>query len=131
MRPVTVPNRFGGSRTYYSYSTGAVLDRPWVQPGLSRIPLRVMYDQARAAGVPFLAFPSTAEYTLPTELARLAGSAATGGPLPQGANRREILRNYGHVSSNHDSIGMAPQLGTGQQRMWHRTIYDNQPGRAK
>lgn len=131
VRPVTIPNRAGGSRTYYSYSTGAVLDRPWVQPGLSRIPLRVMYDQARAAGVPFLAFPSGADYALPAGLAQLAGSAATGGPLPEGANRREILRNYGHVSSNHDSIGMAPQLGTGRQRMWHRTIYPNQPGQAK
>ena len=131
VRPVTIPNRAGGSRTYYSYSTGAVLDRPWVQAGLSRIPLRVMYDQARAAGVPFLDFFTGPEYALPAGLAQLAGSAATGGPLPEGANRREILRNYGHVSANHDGIGMGPQLGTGRQRMWHRTIYPNQPGQAK
>ena len=116
---------------YYTFTTGARLNRPWVQPGLSRIPLRIMYDKALAADVPFLDFPSGGDYAVPDELSQLAGTLASGGAMPSIANQREILRNYGHVSSNFGSIGMEPQLGTGAQRMWHRTIYRNDTGQAR
>lgn len=115
----------------YSYSTGAILNRPWVEVGLSRIPLRIMYDRALAAGVPFLSFPAGDNYTIPSDLAALAGGLCQGGEMPSPANKREILRNFGHVSANLSSIGMAPQTGTGSQRLWHRTIYPNVSGEAK
>lgn len=131
VRQVVIPNRFAGATIHYSYNVGAMLERPWVEVGLSRIPLKIMYDQALAAGVPFLSFPTGGEYQIPPTLAGLAGSLPNGGPLPGAANTREILRNYGHVSANYGSIGMSPQEGTGSQRMWHRTIYPNDTGEAK
>lgn len=131
VREVIIPNRFAGVTTRYSYNVGAMLERPWVEVGLSRIPLKVMYDQAVAAGVPLLSLPTGGEYQIPPALATLAGSLPNGGPLPVTRQTREILRNFGHVSSNYGSIGMAPQEGTGSQRMWHRTIYPNDTGEAK
>ncbi len=117
----------------YTFSTGAILDRPWVEVGLSRIPLRIMYDKALAAKVPLLPFRTDAEYVIPAPLAQLAGSLATGGAMPSVANQREILRNYGHVSSDLSvtEVGMSPQLGTAGQRLWHRTVYPNEVGKAK
>ncbi|MEP4198653.1 MAG: DUF2235 domain-containing protein [Aliishimia sp.] len=126
-----VSDRRGGWHTRYTYATGAELNRPWVQVGLSRIPLKIMYDQGKAVSVPFTALPTGGEYQIPGPLSTLAGSLENGGALPTGTNRREILRNYGHVSSNLNKIGMRPQLGVGNQRMWHRTIYPNDAGQAK
>lgn len=122
-----------GFTTYvrYTFTTGAMLDRPWVEVGLSRIPLKIMYKRAVAAGVPLLAFPTGAQYTIPSRLKTLAGALCEGGAMPSTANQREILRNYGHVSANLSSVGMGPQLGTGKQRMWGRTIYWNKVGKAK
>lgn len=131
IRTVRVSDGRGGVHIRYTYTTGAMLERPWVEVGLSRIPLRIMYDQAVATGVPFLSFPTGGEYRLPAPLAAQAGSLPSGGPLPGTAATREILRNYGHVSANLDSIGMSPQQGTASQRMWHRTVYRNEPGEAK
>lgn len=130
LRPVRI-RRGGHVFTRYMFTTGAILNRPWVKVGLSRIPLRIMYDRAVAAGVPFLSFPSGTDYKLPNELGGFAGSFATGGALPSSENQRKILRNYGHVSANFSSTGMSPQLGKNGQRLWHRTIYWNQSGKAK
>lgn len=134
IRRVVVNDRRGGSFVRFTYTTGAILDRDWVRVGLSRIPLRIMYDRAVAAGVPFLSFPSgtgAEEYTVPRDLADLAGSFATGGALPSAANQRRILHKFGHVSADLDKIGMGPQTGSGAQRMWHRTIYPNDASKAK
>jgi hypothetical protein len=130
IRVVTVQYRL---RTFvrYTYTTGAILDRPWVQVGLSRIPLKIMYNRAVAAGVPFLVFPVGENYTPPAALKALAGALCDGGAMPALDKQREILRNYGHVSANLDSIGMAPDVGGGQRRRWHRTRYPNKPGQAK
>lgn len=115
----------------YSFTTGAIMNRPWVRIGLSRIPLRIMYDRAVAAGAPFLSFPTGGEFVVPGPLRALAGAHSDGGPLPPLANQKEILRNYGHISSNFDSIGMDPLRGVVGQRYWHRVIYENKPGLAK
>lgn len=131
LRTTYTYSRSGAVQTQYLVETGAILDRPWVRIGLSRIPLRIMYDRARAANVPFLSFPTGREYQVPPRLAELAGSHATGGPLPAQARQREILREFGHVSANLSSIGMEPQRGGAGQRMWVRTSYPNNPNRAK
>lgn len=115
----------------YTYTTGAIMDRPWVRIGLSRIALRIMYDRAVAAGVPFLSFPTGDQFAVPGPLRALAGSYSGGGPLPSAANQREILRNYAHISANFDSTGMSPLPGTTGQGLWHRVVYPNRPGLAK
>ncbi len=117
---------WGSSLRIYTFEEGERLDRPWVQPGLSRIPLRIMYEDAQKAGVPFLPFPADEpEYTVPPELEALAPGMAQGGPTPPPAQTREILRNFGHVSSNYGKIGMSPD------KNFERVVYPNQPGKAK
>ena len=128
----TVTYRAGFSiHRRYTFTTGAIMDRPWVRIGLSRIALRIMYDRAVAAGVPFLSFPTGGQFAVPGPLRALAGAYSDGGPLPSAANQREILRNYAHISSNYDSVGMAPLPGASGQDLWRRVIYPNQPGLAK
>lgn len=117
---------FGSSSRTYTFEEGERLDRPWVQPGLSRIPLRIMYEDAKKAGVPFRVFrDDEAEYSVPPELEELAPGMAQGGPTPPPAQTREILRNFGHVSSNYDKIGMSPD------KQFVRVVYPNEPGKAK
>ena len=108
----------------YQFSVRQVLSRPWVQPGLSRIAMRIMYDQAVSASVPFLAYPSTTEYAVPAPIAAVGAKLIGGGALTD-AERRSLLRNYGHVSSNAGATGMAAE--TTHQRV----IYPNQPGQAQ
>lgn len=129
--PSAIRTVYSRGMVTYTYTTGGIMDRPWVQVGLSRIPLRIMYDRAVAAGAPFLSFPTSDEYNPPPGLQDLAGDFCRGGAMPPLATQREILRNYGHVSSNYDKIGMKPQLGVERQRMWHRTVYPNDSSQAK
>ncbi len=116
---------FGPGPMTYTYQTGAVLNRPWVQPGLNRIPLRIMYDKAIAKSVPFNSFPTSANYMIPPALAALAGSLPQDGPLPSGAAARAILRNYGHVSASFDRVGMSPEPN------FVRITYENEASKAK
>lgn len=130
IRAVTYQAGFQIHRRYV-FTTGAIMDRPWVRIGLSRIALRIMYDRAVAAGVPFLSFPTGEQFTVPKPLRDLAGAYSDGGSLPPVANQREILRNYAHISANYDSVGMSPLPGTAGQELWHREVYPNKPGLAK
>lgn len=114
----------GPARTLYEVDVAGYIDRPWVQPGLSRIPLRIMYDDALRAGVPFLPFPGTGEYRIPEGLQSVGAKLSSGQRLSE-AERRHTLRNYGHISAHHNSIGMSAD------RNYTRTVYPNQPGRAK
>lgn len=126
--PITtryIGGAMGGGSMIWSYNTGARLVRPWVEVGLSRIPLRIMYDQGLASEVPFTSFPTGNDYTVPAGLEALAPGMSTGGATPGGASKRAMLRNYGHVSANHGSIGMAPDTN------FVRIIYPNDSGKAK
>lgn len=108
----------------YSFETRRVLSRPWVQVGLSSIPLKIMYNDAVANAVPFLALPTSGAYAVPAALSSVAGTLIGGGNLGA-AERRSLLRNYGHVSANVGSTGMAAEPN-------HvRVVYPNQTGRAK
>ena len=113
----------GGATTVYHFRFDKRLSRPWVQIGLSRIPLRIMYDKAKEAGVPFRAFGSTGEYTVPPGLRPVASKLVGGGSLTAAENRF-VLRNYGHISANIGAIGMSPEDD-------HvRVEYDNRASRA-
>ncbi len=101
-----------------------VLDRPWVQPGMARIALKIMYDKAMAQNVPFVGMPATEEYTIPQGLKPMGDTLVAGGAASQ-AQKHEALRNYGHVSSSEWRLGM------GAEADHRRVIYPNQPGLAK
>jgi hypothetical protein len=108
----------------YSFLVMQVIDRPWVRPGLSRIALRMMYDKAKARGVPFTTFLATEEYTIPADLARMADRLIAGGEATV-AEKHAALQNFGHVSANEDTIGM------GGEPSRVRVEYDNQASLAK
>ena len=125
VRTQVVYGMMGSSQVLYTFETGERLNRPWVLPGLSRIPLRMMYEDAKKTDVPFTSFPSGTEFTPPAALQALAPGMAMGGPTPAADKVREMLRNYGHVSSNYDSIGMSPDVN------FIRVTYPNKPAEAK
>ncbi|ATG48884.1 rhs element Vgr protein [Celeribacter ethanolicus] len=108
----------------YSYTTAARLDRDWVELGLSRIPLAMMYDAATAAGVPLDTLPTGGEYEIPAELADMAGTMRAGG-TPDEATKRAALFKFGHMSSNFDKIGMSPEPA------FKRSVDYNIAGKAK
>lgn len=108
----------------YIYTTAARLDRPWVQLGLSRIPLAMMHDAAVAGGVPLDQLPTGGQYAIPPALATMAVTMRAGG-TPSPEQKRAALREFGHMSSNFDKIGMSPEPG------FRRSIDPNQPGKAK
>ncbi|TWI36039.1 T6SS phospholipase effector Tle1-like catalytic domain-containing protein [Paracoccus sulfuroxidans] len=114
----------GIQQKVYSFEYGKRLSRPWVQIGLSRIPLRIMYDKALAQGAPLLSFPGGGEFAIPSGLAAVSGKLIAGQSLNQ-AETRHTLRNFGHVSANAGTIGMSAESN-------HvRVVYPNQPGQAK
>lgn len=114
----------GPPRTLYEVDTASYIDRPWVQPGLSRIPLRIMYNDAVRASVPFLPFSDRGEYRVPQGLQTIGAKLIAGQTLTE-PERRHTLRNYGHISAHYNIIGM------NADRNYTRTVYPNQPGRAK
>lgn len=114
----------GGKLKTYYFEYGQRLSRPWVQIGLSRVALRMMYDTAMSEQVPFLAYPDDPEFTLPPDLQALGQKLISGATLSQ-TERRYVLRNFGHVSSQSGSMGMAPD------RDHRRIIYPNEPAQAR
>ncbi|PZO65872.1 MAG: rhs element Vgr protein [Paracoccus denitrificans] len=114
----------GPPRQMYEVDSSGYIDRPWVQPGLSRIPLRIMYNDALRAGVPLTAFPDGAQYRVPAGLQPVAAKLIAGASLSE-AERRSTLRNFGHISANRDNFGMWADSN------YTRVVYPNQPGKAK
>ena len=117
-------SRTGNLSYLYEYTVTPRLHRPWVQIGLSRIALRIMYDKAVAQSVPFTAFPSGGEYAVPPGLRPVAAKLIAGQSLT-GDEYRSTLRNFGHVSSNVGSVGMSPEPN------FVRVIYPNRSGQAR
>ncbi len=113
-----------GSAMTYGFSARRIMTRPWVRPGLSRIALRIMYDRALAAGVPFNAFPQAEAYTVPAALQPVAGKLRAGQALTPDEHRATI-RGFGHVSDSPTALGMQAD------RNRRRVVYPNRPGEAK
>jgi hypothetical protein len=111
----------------YQFSVTKRISRPWVRPGLARVALRIMYDQAKAAGVPFTAFPSTALYTLQRSEGEITtiGNKLIAGQGISDADLRYLLRNYIHISGNTSAIGMSPESN------YKRVTYPNIASKAK
>lgn len=113
----------GASIDRYIFRYKAVLSRPWVQIGLSRIPLKIMYDAAVASGAALVSAPTNGEWSIPQGLQPIATKLIGGGTLTN-TETRYVLRNYGHTSAS-DSIGMAPEP------KHVRVEYDNETSKAK
>jgi len=125
--PITerrAPGVAGFVSKIYSYTTAARLNRPWVQPGLSHIPLAMMHAAAIAGGVPLDPLPTSGDYACPEGLAPMA-RLIRAGETPSTDMKRAALRDFGHMSSNFDKIGMSPEPG------FKRAVDWNDAGQAK
>ena len=71
-----------------------------------------------------LDLPTSGEYAIPGDLQTLAQTMRSGG-TPSADMRRIALRDFGHMSSNFDKIGMSPEPG------FERSIDWNDAGQAK
>lgn len=86
----------------YVYNAQIRLHRPWVQPGLNTVALRLMHDKAKAAGVRLREFvEGDARCDVPADLTAL-NAVVAGGGAPTSAQERAALRNFGHRSDNYD-----------------------------
>lgn len=114
----------------YTYTTSTRMQRDEVKAGLSRIPLRIMYDAAVASGVPFTAYLSDNPlYAPPAGLPAGVAQRMIAGGSPTEAERRAMLQGWGHISSRLD--GVVDRLGFGPDVNFERVVYPNQAGRAK
>ncbi len=136
MTPVTetvVPTggRYNPSmRRVFVYEKRLVPDRPWVQVGLSRVALHMMYDAAVAqVDGAFLPLPTTSDYIIPAAL-RPYVPAIRADSLA-GNDRRFVLRNFGHVSMKDGAITSAEWLGHRAEDDHERTQHPNMPSRSR
>ncbi|WP_415919330.1 T6SS phospholipase effector Tle1-like catalytic domain-containing protein [Tateyamaria sp. SN6-1] len=114
----------------YTYTTSTRMVRDQVNAGLSRIPLRIMYDAARATGVPFGAYPSgDTQYAPPDGLPAGVADRMIAGGEPSEAERRTMLQGWGHISSRLNSV--QDRLGHAPDEDFERVIYYNNAGAAK
>lgn len=125
----TIAGAMGSVQYVYSFTQGERLIRKGIKAGLSRIPLKVMYDAGAGVSVPFKPLPSGEAYKVPAPLAAIAGGYASGGGLPPAEAQRQILHDYGHVSCNLD--GWKAKLVNRPTEGFIREIFDNQPSKAK
>ena len=128
-RPVTVGAQGRTfSREIHEYDEQLALHRPWVRLGLSRVPLRLMLEAARArVDGALLPMPNSTNYAIPPDLPHVEAMRAGRVTSMQ---RAEILRGFGQVSmkdggrASTDRIGHQPETGR------RRVIYGNRAGQA-
>lgn len=130
-RQVTV--RYGiktVTRDTYTYTEQLVLDRPWVEVGLSRVALHMMHEATLAAvDGAMLNMPTTDKnYVIPAGL-RPYEAAIRAGTLT-GAARTSVLRNYGHVSMKGGDMLSGDQLGYAPETNHRRVTYPNKTSEA-
>ncbi|WP_299692268.1 DUF2235 domain-containing protein [uncultured Tateyamaria sp.] len=114
----------------YTYTTSTRMTRDNVAAGLSRIPLRIMYDAGKDSGVPFLAYPQgNVLYDPPDGLPAGVADRMIAGGAPTETERRTILQGWGHISSRLD--GVVDRLGFGPDVGFERVVYPNVASRAK
>ncbi|WOI35181.1 DUF2235 domain-containing protein [Tritonibacter scottomollicae] len=118
------------TRKTYTYQEQVALNRPWVQLGLSRVALHMMYEAAVAEvdGAFIELPPENEEYQIPQGLSAYE-HAIRGGSL-SGAARSEVLRNYGHVSMKDGGVFSSDYWGHEAEPNHMRVEYDNVPGKA-
>ncbi len=129
--PITVRSGFSTTtRMRYAYDEQRSLDRPWVQVGLSRIALHMMYEAAVAhVDGAFLALPvADPNYVIPEGLLPYEAQIRSG--QLRGAARRFVLRNYGHVSMKDGALLSGDRVGHQPESDRQRVEYDNDTAKA-
>jgi hypothetical protein len=84
----------------YSYDGAAVWRRANVRAGLSTVALKLMHDEARRNQVPFAALPSSADYTIPSDINDVYTTLSSGGTLST-AQLTLLRQNYVHWSAHY------------------------------
>ena len=120
----------GGVMRKYVYDEQLVLNRPWVQIGLSRVALHMMHEAALAhVDGAFLALPTHDEnYVIPAGLRPYEAEIRSGSLA--GARRRAVLRNFGHVSMKDGSLISEEWWGHRPRPGHIRGEAPNEPGKA-
>ena len=120
----------GGVMRKYVYDEQLVLNRPWVQIGLSRVALHMMHEAALAhVDGAFLALPTPDEnYVIPAGLRPYEAEIRSGSLA--GARRRAVLRNFGHVSMKDGSLISEEWWGHRPRPGHIRGEAPNEPGKA-
>ncbi len=121
-----IPTRYGMTRRH-NYTEHLMLDRPWVQPGLNTVALHIMHEIALSEQAGLLALPTGDDkYDIPAGLQPFVSEMKN--QRVSAASRREILRNYGHVSAKSGNIG--DWIAHSPEPTRIRVEYDNRPGEA-
>lgn len=131
IREELVPGgRSGRPMKVYVYNEKLVLNRPWVQVGLSRVALRMMHEAAlRNVNGALLQLPKNNDnYDIPPGLAPYEAEIRSNSL--SGARRRAVLRNYGHVSMKDGSLLTSQWWGHRPRKLHKRGEAPNQPGKA-
>ena len=120
----------GGVMRVYSYDEQLVLNRPWVQIGLSRVALHMMHEAALAhVNGAFLPLPSDDEnYVIPAGLRPYEAEIRSGSL--SGARRRAVLRGFGHISMKDGSLLTEEWWGHRPSRGHIRGEAPNEPAKA-
>ncbi|MDO5604354.1 MAG: DUF2235 domain-containing protein [Paracoccus sp. (in: a-proteobacteria)] len=119
----------GRDKISFAYDEQLMLHRPWVRAGLSRIALRMMHEAALGhVNGAFLDLPPTTNYTVPDGLQPYEAEIRAG--TLTGANRRAVLRGWGHVSAKDGPYASAEWIGHRADTNRQRTTYPNQTSEA-
>jgi hypothetical protein len=84
----------------FLYMGQVVWRRPNVRPGLEKVALKLMHDEARRNDVPFAAIPSNAEYSIPSDIQSVYTTLSSGGTLSD-AQLALLHQNYVHCSAHY------------------------------
>ncbi|MBA4490649.1 DUF2235 domain-containing protein [Paracoccus sp. S1E-3] len=131
IRETVVPGGMrGGIMRVYAYDEQLVLNRPWVQVGLSRIALHMMHEAAlRHVNGAFLPLPTDdRNYVIPAGLRPYEAEIRSGSLT--GTRRRAVLRGFGHVSMKDGSLVSEEWWGHRPSDGHIRGEAPNRPGEA-
>lgn len=130
IRKISQPVLFDPSRGTFAYTEQYMLDRPWVQVGLSRVALHMMHEAAVAeVDGAFLDLPTGDQnYVIPAGLLPYVPAIKSG--TLSGSARKTVLRNYGHVSMKDGSVTSSDWLGHRPEKNHVRVEYPNKTGKA-
>lgn len=111
----------------FSYDGAAVWARGQIRPGLDKISLKLMHDQARSHRVPFTTIPNDSNYAIPTDIQHIYTILSRGEQVNTW-NRALLRMNYVHWSSHYGG-----ESGVDRQRFFRSPprvnplFYPNEP----
>lgn len=129
----------------FLYMGQVVWRRPNVRPGLEKVALKLMHDEALRNDVPFTAIPRNADYAIPSDIQSVYTTLSSGGTLSD-AELALLHQNYVHCSAHYGGASgttttefstpprvlldmdlVYPHIPAPDNR---RIVHANQPGRA-